>query len=76
MKIDTATEIFTTKQSVKKQYNKNLVVNLLELILTKKALMFLELSLKYLDTLNNRLTKLINKISTRLSRLGNLNEMI
>ena len=33
----------------------------------KKTLIFLELSMKYLDTLNNQLKKtLINKISTRL----------
>ena len=37
----------------KKQKNKNLVVCLLELILTKKTLIFLELSMKHLDTLNN-----------------------
>ena len=30
-------------------------VSLLELILTKKILIFLELSMKYLDTLNNQL---------------------
>ena len=42
----------------KKQQNKNLVVSLLRLILIKKTLIFLELSLKYLDTSNNRLKKL------------------
>ena len=35
--------------------NKSLVVSLLELILTKKTLIFLELLVKYLDTLSNRL---------------------
>ena len=30
-------------------------VRVLELILTKKILIFLELSMKYLDTLNNQL---------------------
>ena len=33
-------------------FNKNLVVGLLELILTKKILIFSELSLKYLETLD------------------------
>ena len=37
---------------------KNLVVSLLELILPKKNLIFLELSMKYLDILNNKLKKL------------------
>ena len=41
-----------------KQQNKNLVVSLLKLILTKKTLIFLELSMKYLDTLNNQLKRL------------------
>ena len=45
-----ATEVLTTKEKDKKQQNKNFVVTLLELILTKKALIFLELSMKYLDT--------------------------
>ena len=37
---------------------------------TRKILIFLELSMKYLDTLNNQLKKtLINKISTTLLRL-------
>ena len=53
MKIDTATEILTTKEKDKKQYNKNLVISLLELIVTKKTLIFLELLMKYLDTLKN-----------------------
>ena len=47
-----------------------MVVNLLELILTKKTLIFLELSMKYFHTLNNQLKKLINKISTRLLGSG------
>ena len=38
--------------------SKNLVVSLLELILPKKNLIFLELSMKYLDILNNQLKKL------------------
>ena len=39
----------------KKQYNKNLVATVLELILTKKTLIFLKLSKKCSDRLNNRL---------------------
>ena len=50
MKMGKATEVLTTKEKDKKQQNKNFVVTLLELILTKKALIFLELSMKYLDT--------------------------
>ena len=38
-----------------KAIKKNMVVNFLELILTKKTLIFLELSMKYLDTSNNQL---------------------
>ena len=38
-----------------KQQNKNLILSLLELILTKKNLILLELSVKYLNTLNNQL---------------------
>ena len=38
-----------------KKINKKLVVGLLELILIKKTLIFLKLSMKYLDILNNRL---------------------
>ena len=38
-----------------KQQNKNLVLSLLELILTKKNSILLELSVKYLNTLNNQL---------------------
>ena len=38
--------------------------------MTKKTLIFLELSMKYLDTLNDPLKRqLISKISTRLLRL-------
>ena len=60
--MDTVTEILTTKQKGKNQYNKNLVVSLLELILIKEILVILELSVKYLDTLNSQLKKtLINK---------------
>ena len=52
------------------QQNKNLVVSLLELILAKNVLIFLELSMKYLDILNNQIKKtLVNKISGRLSQL-------
>ena len=52
------------------QQNKNLVVSLLELILAKNVLIFLELSIKYLDILNNQIKKtLVNKISARLSQL-------
>ena len=51
----------------RKQKNKNLIVSLLELILTKNILIFLELSMKHLDISNNRPRKtLINKISARL----------
>ena len=49
-----------------------MVVSLLELILRKKILIFYELSMKYLDILNNQwktLITLINKISTRLLQL-------
>ena len=47
-----------------------MVASLLELILTKKTLMFLKLSIKYLDTLNNKSKKtLINEASTRLLEL-------
>ena len=38
---------------IKKQQNNNLVVNLLELIIPKKTLIFLKLLMKYLDTSNN-----------------------
>ena len=51
--MDTTTEILTTKEKGKKQCNKNLVISLLELIVTKKILIFLELLMKYLDTLKN-----------------------
>ena len=65
MKMDAAAEIFTTKEKDKKQENKKLILSLLELILTKATFVFLELSMKYLDTLNNQLKKaVINKIST------------
>ena len=42
------------------------VVSLLELILTKETLILLELSMKYLNTLNKRLKNSNKKISTRL----------
>ena len=43
---------------------------MLELILAKNTLIFLDISMKYLDTSNNRLKKtLINKISLRLLEL-------
>ena len=67
--MDTATEILTTK------YNKNLAVNLLELILTKKTLIFLELSIKYLDIKQSIIKTLTIKISTRLLGLE-LNQII
>ena len=41
----------------KQQQNKNMAVNLLELILTNKPLIFLKLSIKYLAALNNLLRK-------------------
>ena len=46
------------KIKIKKQQNKNFVVSLLELILKKNTLIFLELTMKYLDSLNNQLKKL------------------
>ena len=52
--MDTSTELLTMKEE-EEQYDKNVSVNSLELILKKNTLIFLELSLKYLDTLNNRL---------------------
>ena len=55
MKLNTVTEVLTTKRKYKKQYKNNLVVNLLELILKKKTLIFLKLSTKYLNALNNKL---------------------
>ena len=54
MKIDPATEILTKKQKDKKQSNKNLVVSLIELILTKKTY-FYKLEMKYLATLKSPL---------------------
>ena len=56
--MDKATEILNTKSEDKKQLIKNLVLNLLEFILTKKTLTFLKLLMKYLDTSNNPLKKL------------------
>ena len=56
--MDKATEILNTKSEDKKQQIKNLVLNLLEFILTKKTLTFLKLLMKYLDTSNNPLKKL------------------
>ena len=47
--METSTEILTAR------HNKNLAINLLESILKKKTLIFLELSIKYLDILNNQL---------------------
>ena len=65
--MDTATEVLTTKSKEKKQQNKNLIVNLLELILTKNNLIFLKSSIKFLELSKNQLkTTLINKIPTRL----------
>ena len=61
MKMYSVTEILTVKQKDKKQYNKNLVIRLLELILTKKGLIFLKLSMKYFDTSSNQI-KNSNKI--------------
>ena len=39
-----------------------MVVSLLKLILTKKTLVFLELSMKYLDTPNNQLKKTLIRL--------------
>ena len=46
-----------------------MVAFLLELILTKKTSIFLELSMKYLDTSNNQLKNQTDRISMRLLRL-------
>ena len=51
--MDTAVKIFDYKIK-KRNKGKNFVVNLSELILTKKTLIYLELSMKYLDTLKNQ----------------------
>ena len=53
MKMDSNTNI-----DYKNQQKNNLVVSLLELIITKKTLTFLELSMKYLHTSNIQLKKL------------------
>ena len=45
-----------------KAKNKNLVVWLLELVLTKKLLIFLKLLMKYLGTSNNRLINRPKKV--------------
>ena len=58
VKMDIVTEILTMKQKDKKQQNKNLFVNILELILTKKNLIYVKLSMKYLDSSKNRAKKL------------------
>ena len=58
VKMDIVTEILTMKQKDKKQQNKNLFVNILELILTKKNLIYVKLSMKYLDSSKNRPKKL------------------
>ena len=55
-----------------KAIEQDLVVSLLELILTKKTLMLLTLSMKYLDTLNNRLKLMINKMSMNLLGLSQI----
>ena len=41
-----------------RDFDHNLVLNFLELILKNKTLIFLELSMKYLDTSSNQLKKL------------------
>ena len=58
VKMDIVTEILTMKQKDKKQQNKNLFVNILELILTKKNLIYVKLSMKYLDSSKIRPKKL------------------
>ena len=50
--------ILTKDCKFKKDCNFDLIVSLLELILRKKTLIFLELSMKYFDILNNQLKKL------------------
>ena len=52
-----------------KAINKNLIVILLKLILRKKTFIFLKVSMKYLDTSNNRLKNSVSKKSTRLLAL-------
>ena len=64
MKMDTVTEILTTKYKDKKKQNKNL--SLLELTLTKDTLIFLKLSIRYLDIKQSTKKTLTSKISTRL----------
>ena len=56
--MDLVTEILTRKYKEKMQYNKDFVVTPLELALTKKPLIFLELSMKYLEILNDQPKKL------------------
>ena len=51
----------TTETKGKKQYNNNLVVSLLELMLTKKTLIFLKLSMKYSGTSRNFLINQLKK---------------
>ena len=50
--------ILTKDCKSKKDCNFDLIIILLELILRNKTLIFLELSMKYLDILNNQLKKL------------------
>ena len=55
MKKDTLTEMKKKKMKEKKKYKKNLDVNLLELILMQKIMIFLLRLVKYKITLLNQL---------------------
>ena len=60
MKIDITAEILAMKPKDKKTYNMNLVVPLLELIMTKMTLLLLKIPMKYLGTSNNPLLNRLN----------------
>ena len=63
MKKDTLTEIKEMKMKEKKKQKKNLDINLLELILTEKMMIFLLKLVKYRITLLNQLkTRLKNQL--------------
>ena len=67
------TVILTMKQKDKKKQKTNLIVNLLELILMDKILVYVEIGkiFNHIKKSNEKLTKksLIDKISKRLSEL-------
>ena len=60
MKINITAEILAMKPKDKKTYNMNLVVPLLELIMTKMTLLLLKIPMKYLGTSNNPLLNRLN----------------